>query len=560
MVRQIAKVLLLSLIPVLASAQLESTLNYAGQAQERVQIDGIIDVLRPVVVQVPSTCIRQVPRQERVCRDVTRYREECVRVPAERECRTEYEDVCRNVTRTRQECSRGPSRQECQQIPRREVCVERPTRQECTTSPTRQVCTDRPSRQECSPGPSRQVCTNNPSRQECSTGPSREVCTDVPGREVCVERPTREVCRTNSQGQNVCTQVGGGQSCQTVGGGRSCRSVPGEQSCRTVGGGQSCTTVSGDPVCRTVGGGQSCQTVGGEQSCRTVGGGQSCQTVGGGQECHSVPGEEICRNVSYQDRECDQVPRERCETIPAHNACNQIPYSQNVCGMETVNHPQEYACMKDEVQQQAMKKRLQSSIAVDIKTNGLMAEFPIQLILRGENPEGTSFALEAALRRDPNLLVVLKKKEVRVVHESKEDIGVEGSMQLEMVDPKTLQAIFPKRVSEAVLLKNSSALKMRLPGQMEAKGIVEISLYRKNDLIAVIKEAYPSPRIEVVQERRRASVSVNLAGILTGPVQAREKLTMLLTISSTLGVEGEILNGKKPVVEKKFKQATVKVE
>ncbi len=578
MVCQIAKVIFMSLFPIIASAQIESVLNYNGQAHEAIKLDGIMQVIRPVVVQVPGTCIRQVPHQENVCRDITRTRQECARVPSRENCWTDYDNQCRSVTRYRQECSRGPSRTECEQVPTREVCTERPTRQECSTSPSREVCTDRPSRQECSTSPSRQVCTDRPSRQECtdrpsrqecSAGPSREVCTDVPGREVCVERPTREVCRVNSSGENVCTTVGGGQSCQTVGGGRSCRSVPGDQvcrtvgggqDCRTVGGGQDCRTVGGEQSCRTVGGGQSCQTVGGEQSCRTVGGGQSCQTVGGGQTCHSVPGAESCRNVSYQDQECQQVPRERCETIPAHNECRDIPYSQNVCAMETVYKPESYACMKDEVQNQPLQKKVGANVEIDIKSNGLRAEFPIQILLAGLNPENSQFAVSAGLKQDPSVLVVLQKKDVKIVGETKGDITLEGSMLIEMIDPKTIPSVFPKRFNDVILDKKTSMLNAEVKGTVAAKGTIEMTITRRGKIIAELKDVYPSQKVNVIVERRKTTLAMNLTGLLQQPIRVDDEMVMTMKLGSAINIKGEILNIKKPLSEKTYTKVDAWVE
>ena len=172
MVNNIIMLFVLFLVPSMTYAQLESQFVFSGQNAEVLKLEKQISIVKPVQVEVPSTCSRQVPTgEERVCRNVTRYRESCSWIPASQSCRTEYERVCRSVTRY---------------------------------------------------------------RQECTGSPSREVCTDVPGRQVCTERPTREVCTTRPNGTQHCTTVGGGQHCTTVGGGRSCHTVPGNQSCRQV--------------------------------------------------------------------------------------------------------------------------------------------------------------------------------------------------------------------------------------------------------------------------------------------------------------------------------------
>lgn len=186
------------LFPIMTSAQIESQFTFSGQNAEILKGEKKVTQVTQVPVQVPSTCTRQVPHQVRVCRDVTRTRQECSWVPSSERCWTENERICRPVTRTRQECSTGSSRR---------VCQERPTRQ------------------------------------------------------VCTERPSREVCRTNPNGTRSCQTVGGGTHCTTVGGGTDCHDIPGERVCHTVTyrdddcGYESrrrCETVPGHNACRDI--------------------------------------------------------------------------------------------------------------------------------------------------------------------------------------------------------------------------------------------------------------------------------------------------------------------
>lgn len=75
----------------------------------------------------------QVPYQERVCRNETRYRRECRQEPPRRVCRTVNKPVCRIV----RECRRDRNgNQVCRQ---RRVCRDRPVRV-CRDEPGRRVC------------------------------------------------------------------------------------------------------------------------------------------------------------------------------------------------------------------------------------------------------------------------------------------------------------------------------------------------------------------------------------------------------------------------------------
>ena len=506
--------LMLAMMSLNSFAQVESQITFRGQNAEVIKIQKDISVVRPVAYQVPDTCSRDIPYQARECNDVTRYRNECRWVPASQDCRTEYDRQCRSVTRTRQECTNGPSRQ---------VCTERPTRE---------VCTDRPDRQECTNNPDRQECTNNPSQQVCTNNPDRQVCTDRPSREVCVERPTREVCHTNSRGENTCQTVGGGQSCQTVGGG---------QSCTTVDGGQSCTTV---------GGGQTCRTVDGGQSCRTVDGGQSCQTVGGGQSCQTVEGPEVCRNVSYQDQDCTDVPRQACTNIPGRNVCENIPYSEEVCGNVTRYRQESYACERTAYRDQATAKKLTGEIQVHFETNGLVEEFPLQISVTATNPKFESFAAVAKLLKEPKVLVFLKKKEVKA-EETKTEIKLQGEMVFEIINADSVVPVFPTKLTTPVLNLNTSILSFLIEGGISSQGSVEAQVTAdptigRQRLVAELKAAYPSDRAGVAANK----LSLNLKGLLTGDLAKKNRVNVKLTAPMT--VRGELLNATKPSSEKTY--------
>ena len=198
MIRNIALFCLL-LLPTMTYAQLDSQFTFSGQNAEVLKAEKKITVVTPEQVQVPDTCSRQVPNgQTRVCRNETRYRQECSWIPSSERCWNDTERVCRTVTRYRQECS-GSS--------------------------------------------------------------SHTVCTDRPSRTVCTERPTREVCTTRPDGRQHCTTVGGGQHCTEVGGGRDCREVPGNRTCRDVPySDQDCDNVS-RRRCETVPGRNDCRQI-----------------------------------------------------------------------------------------------------------------------------------------------------------------------------------------------------------------------------------------------------------------------------------------------------------
>jgi hypothetical protein len=120
--------------------------------------------------------------------------------------------------------------------------------------------------------------------------------------------------------------------------------------------------------------------------------------------------------------------------------------------------------------------------------------------------------------------------------------------------------VFPKRFNDVILSKRTSVLKAEMNGTVAAKGMVEMSLTRRGKLIAVLKEAYPSPRVSVLVERRKTSLVMNLNGLLQQKITSNDELVMTVKLSSSVDIKGEILNAQKPLSEKNYTRIDAWVE
>lgn len=332
------------------------------------------------------------------------------------------------------------------------------------------------------------VCRNvTRTREECSTGSGREVCTERPSREVCVERPTREVCRIDSSGENRCV---------------------------------------------------------------TVGGGQSCQTVGGGQSCTTVPGERTCRDVSYTDQDCDNVPRQVCTHSPARNVCRDIPYSENVCGNETRYRQVPYACERTAYRDVTTPKKLTGQIEVRFETNGLVEEFPLQILAAAPDAKFEAFTIEAKLKKEPKVLVFLKKKMIKA-KESTKEINLQGEVVFEVVTAEMITPVFPTKFANAALDTETDILSLEFEGAISALGSVEAKVVAnpkigKDRLVAELKAEYPSERAKVAGNK----MSLNLKDLIQNDLKKRNQVSLKLT--SKMSVRGELMNTVKPVMEKAY--------
>lgn len=422
--------------PLMALAQMDAQFVFNGQNAEKLQVQKQITEVIPEVVQVPSTCTRQVPVGEtEVCRNETRYRQECSWIPSYENCWNDTDRICRPVTRT---------------------------------------------------------------RQECSNGPSRQVCTQQPSRQVCNERPTRNVCTTRPDGR---------------------------------------------------------------QHCTTVGGGQHCTTVGGGESCHSVPGERTCRTVSYSDRECENVSRRRCETIPGRNDCRDTPYSQRVCGMEMQYRTESYACTKPQTINRTTVKDLKGEINVQLLTNGLVEEFPVQVSIKEADKEFKTFNITVKLLKEPGLIVVLNRSSVKVASATDKEIKLEGQVVIEVLSKEMLPIDFPTTISSATIDSKTNKLTLVMEGAISGQGSVEVFITHKGFLgktkmLAELKADYPGDKIELGQVGNKAALSIDLKDSIKGELK-KKKMKLKLKLSSTLNLQGEILNAKKPDTSKLYEGKSV---
>ncbi|MBA2405672.1 MAG: hypothetical protein H0V66_12925, partial [Bdellovibrionales bacterium] len=351
-------------------------------------------------------------------------------------------------------------------------------------------------RQECHYVPDAQNCWTENERVCRNVTRYRQECHTGPSRQVCHERPSREVCVER----------------------------PTREVCRTNSQGQ--------------------------ETCQTVGGGQSCQTVGGGQSCDTVGGEQICRDVSYTDQDCDNVPRRRCENVPGHNVCRDIPYSEEVCGNETRYRQEEYACMRTLYRDVTTAKKLTGDVQVHFQTNGLVEEFPLHVSVAAPDAKFESFAAAVKLLKEPKVLVFLKKKNVKATETAKE-INLQGSIVLEILEANMVTPSFPENLKNAAFNESNSVLSLAIEGGISAQGTVDAKVTAnpkigRDKLVAELKASYPSDRAGVAG----STLNLNLAGIMQNDLAKKNSISIKLT--APFSAAGELLNAKKPVMEKSY--------
>jgi hypothetical protein len=199
-------------------AESEKSITYENQREEQFDLENFLKETRYKQEVVDSTCQRQIPYVENVCRNETRYRQQCHNVPGHQECRTVYDQVCHQETRYENECHYEPGEPYCRVVIRyREECDRRGGGRQCRQIPPDIICHQAPNgERKCDKIPGREECTNSPGERychqvpyeerECSTGPSRQVCHQVPRQHQVCENQARQQCDWIPD-QNVCENI-----------------------------------------------------------------------------------------------------------------------------------------------------------------------------------------------------------------------------------------------------------------------------------------------------------------------------------------------------------------
>ncbi len=198
-------------------ADTEKVIEFENQREENFDLENWLKEITYTTEQREGTCYRTEYRSENVCRNVTRYRQECHTEPSRQECRQVNDPICSTETRYERECHQVPGEQQCRVVVRyRQECSTGRGERECRTIPGdvqcriingENRCTKIPPREECSDRPGRQECRQVPyEERECTTGSSRQECRDVPRQHQVCRDNYRTVCET-IPAHRVCNQV-----------------------------------------------------------------------------------------------------------------------------------------------------------------------------------------------------------------------------------------------------------------------------------------------------------------------------------------------------------------
>lgn len=375
----------LFLLTSISYSDTSKVIQYDGQKDEVFNLENYLKEIKMIEQEVKDTCIRKIPYQENVCKDVVKYKKECGIVPEREECRQVNNPICQTETRYEQECYRLPSTQECTnvQVPvcnyetrYENVCSTTPDRQDCRTVYEQECRNETRYENECRTVPGENQCrvvTNY--RQECTTVPGRQECRVVPGRQECRTIPGDVQCQRDANGENRCVKIPPRQECSQGPDRQECSPGPSRQECRQVPyeerecsqgpSRQECRQVARqERVCESIPR-QQCTTIPGQYECRQVPRQEQVCRTETQQQCRTIPGEQVCQQVPREREVCRDNYQQVCQQIPAQEVCKDVPYTEQVCKMETKYKDEPYECTKViKVPQETLIKTHKASVKV----------------------------------------------------------------------------------------------------------------------------------------------------------------------------------------------------
>lgn len=208
---------------------------------------------------------------------------------------------------------------------------------------------------------------------------------------------------------------------------------------------------------------------------------------------------------------------------------------------------------------------LKATTNVQILTNGLVEEFPVLVSIKPTNDLYSSFILEAKLLKQPKLIVVVKKNNIKIVNSSSPSVlQLEGTLVLEVMTNEMFPVSFPTEVSSAMIEQDAQKMTIVFEGGISAQGSVDLIVTHKAFLaraktIVELKQDYPSKTIELGQVQNKAALSIDLKEIEVGELK-KKNMKMNLTLSSSANLQGTVLNDTKPATTKLYEGIFVELK
>jgi hypothetical protein len=122
---------------------------------------------------------------------------------------------------------------------------------------------------------------------------------------------------------------------------------------------------------------------------------------------------------------------------------------------------------------------------------------------------------------------------------------------------------FPTSVREAVASEATKKLVVTFDGSISSVGTVDIKLTHKPFLlgtktVAEMREAYPSPKIDLGMAGEKAALSIDLSSDLQRGLKKKMKLKLVLETKPEF--KGDLLNAQLPPTFKKFEELNVELK
>ena len=121
-------------------AEIQKTIQFENQRDEVFDLENWLKETTYTTEEVKDTCSKQVPYEEKICADETKYKKECKSIPSHEECKDVNRPICHNETHEENECT-TPTHRECHTESTPSCHYETRYDNVCSTTRSEEQCT-----------------------------------------------------------------------------------------------------------------------------------------------------------------------------------------------------------------------------------------------------------------------------------------------------------------------------------------------------------------------------------------------------------------------------------
>jgi len=252
--------------------------------------------------------------------------------------------------------------------------------------------------------------------------------------------------------------------------------------------------------------------------------------------------------VAYNDRECQNIPRQVCQWVPPRPHCEQIPYEDRVCQDETRYRQEPYACTRTiQVPYSVVVKRFEAAtkVAFDSARNtDARAQFTVSLSNKGEMDM-------VAKSLSPNHLWVATRQ-VTGAPDGEDMVRLNALFSVDVL-PMAILSPVSKPIEDLKAKKRQLSFKV---AKVERPDLLRLRLKIERKGEVVLDKVLMPNDLQIIDEDGGSRITIDL-----GKQNTTIKWAHRYQVSLDLRVEfrGKVLNNPVPAVKQQYADSVLRI-